>query len=82
MNVLLVDVDSRIANLRYNNRKDDSWLNAFSRWVNTGLYRIVPWDQYDTNPDPEWRFDPQAARTRPNDPTMAEAHAQAIAAVG
>lgn len=37
--------------MRYNNRHDDRWLNAFSRWVNRLLYKACEWENYRRNPD-------------------------------
>jgi len=65
--------------MRYNNRHDDRWLNAFSRWVNRGVYRFVPWERYEGNPEPEWSYDERRPRTRSHEPTMVEFHAKAQA---
>lgn len=36
--------------MRYNNRHDDPWLNAFTRWVNKRIHKTVPLEKYDRYP--------------------------------
>ena len=37
--------------MKYNDRKDDKWLNAFDRWVNGFVYKKASWKDYDYNPE-------------------------------
>jgi len=37
--------------MRYQNRHNDPWLNAFSRWVNRMIYKSCSWEDYDRRPD-------------------------------
>lgn len=33
--------------MKYNDRRDDPWLNHFDRWVNRHIYTVSPFEEYD-----------------------------------